>query len=115
MISDSAHKYQKRQMIETYVEEKDLKLFPEVNWDRFGRDYAFGWIPREDGKFDFMCITYHLIDQENVKVMFTCSSARYSAEFAKRLGSTDHEDCKRIEHYFDIKNCIKLERGQNEN
>lgn len=94
--------------IKTLVEEQDLLLFPEVQWDRFGEDYAFGWISRDDGKFDFMCITYFPLEGGKVKIMFTCSSAKYSAEFARRLKSEKHEDCKRIESYFEIPNCIKL-------
>lgn len=93
---------------ETYVTESDLLLFPEVQWDRFGRDYAFGWITRDDGKFDFALLVYEAYSDEAIKVSIISSSAKYSQEFGKRLGAKDHQDCKRIEDYFDIKNSIKL-------
>lgn len=106
--------------IDTYVTESDLLLYPEVNWDRFGRDYAFGWIPRDDGKFDFAMLTYQRIygttesPAGHIAVSIISSSAKYNQEFGKRLGATDHQDCKRIEHYFEIPNKVILKGGDHD-
>jgi hypothetical protein len=96
-----------------------LNRFPEVEWDRWGGWYEypagedeatvytaspFGWIERDDGRFDFLVITvywtpplgiYHTSQQT--------SSARYSEEFAERLGNADsHIKCRRIEDDFGL-------------
>lgn len=78
-----------------------LKLFPEVNWDRWNGDgethvSVFGWLAREDGKFDFVLLMF----DADGPWYFTTSSARYSAEFSGRLGWGGHSDCKRVEHFF---------------
>lgn len=101
--------------IDTFVTESDLLLYPEVNWDRFGRDYAFGWIKREDGKFDFAILAYYQREDGSVDVSITSSSAKYSQEFGKRLGAKDHQDCIRIENFFDIPNKIILNKNEQKN
>ena len=73
--------------IKTFVLETDLLLFPEIQWDRFGEDYAFGWIKRDDGKFDFACLTYYQKDEKTITVSIISSSAKYSRAFADRLGT----------------------------
>lgn len=90
----------------TTLIEKILNQFPEVTWDRWtgeiGSEFGigvYGWIERQDGKSDFMFIR---IDNDGAW-MFATSSAKYSAEFSRRLnfeGSSGHEQCKRVENYF---------------
>jgi len=97
-----------KQTVDTYVNERDLTLYPEVQWDRFGLDYAFGWIARDDDKFDFAILTYVPNDDSTVDVSIISSSAKYNREFGSRLGATKHQNCKRIEDFFSITNMIKL-------
>jgi len=91
-------------MTKTKVE-KTLNLFPEVKWDRWAGDMrskqgigVFGWLDRTDGKFDFV---YIRIDKDGAWLVAT-SSANHSAEFSKRLGFTNHGDCKRVEGHFSV-------------
>lgn len=86
-----------------------LAKLPEVSWDRWGGELdwcaVFGWLPREDGRHDFVQLTF-----DNGKcVGFATSSSARSAEFAARLGIEGHCDCKRVEHWFPVRNCIRLE------
>ena len=64
---------------------KVLNLFPEVNWDRYtedGKELEFyGWIPRPDGRFDFIDIFF--IDEK--PEWYATSSARLSKTFHKKL------------------------------
>jgi hypothetical protein len=103
-------------MIATLVKKSDLLLYPEVMWDRFGRDYAFGWIKRDDEKFDFAILVYSLNEDKGIlTTSIISSSAKYSQEFGKRLagvGKVDHQDCIRIEDHFNIKNKIVLDRSK---
>ncbi len=78
-----------------------LNKFPEVVWDRFtgdAEDYfrCFGWIAREDDKFDFMVIDF---DKGEV-VDYSTSSAKYSLEFSKRINFT-HENCQSMYEFFE--------------
>lgn len=81
-----------------------LNKFPEVVWDRATGDIdgdfsCFGWIARDDYKFDYLDL--YFIKGEVCS--YSTSSAKYSKEFANRLGFA-HEDCKRMEHIFkDVK------------
>jgi hypothetical protein len=83
-----------------------LNFLPEVKWDRFAGDSteqmtAFGWIPRWDGRYDFVVLT---IEAGTVVRMIT-SSAKYSSKFAARFGLPVHGDCKRIaDHFRGVKN-----------
>lgn len=80
-----------------------MNKFPEVKWDRYtySRDritgldnfWTFGWIAREDGKFDFAILEFSL---ERRFESISTSSAEYSEEFAKRLGQ-GHNKCRRVE------------------
>lgn len=105
-----------RSMLESVAEV--LNLFPEVAWDRTaasGRDrVAFGWIEREDGRADFLLLTF----TRDGRVGMTTSSAEHSLEFHRRLYSTDkgHGACQRVEHVFgeagiEVTNVIRLEAG----
>ncbi len=92
--------------------EQTLNLFPEVTWDRFAGDMAseygigvFGWIYREDKKADFVFLR---IDNDGPWLVAT-SSAEHSAEFTKRVGFTNHTDCKRVEDHFPNVNALHRE------
>jgi hypothetical protein len=86
--------------------ENILNQFPEVVWDRFtgdlvptGRIAVYGWIARPDGRSDFLWLG---IDTEGAYMMFT-SSAKYSAEFYRRLqfnSESGHIACKRVADFF---------------
>jgi hypothetical protein len=86
--------------------ESHLDQFPEVTWDRWAGDketvmVIFGWIPRDDGRSDFVVLRL----EYGSLVSLVTSSARYSKEFAGRTG-LGHGDCKRVEHDFpELKSC----------
>lgn len=100
-----------------------MNRFPEVAWDRWGGWYeypgdadgihsagVFGWIDREDGRFDFMSLHVFWTDADGVYAeSYTTSSAALSAEFAERLG-VDHVECRRIEDDLGslVENVIRL-------
>jgi hypothetical protein len=88
-----------------------LNQFPEVVWDRWTQSEnwacAYGWIARDDGRFDFLVIDFD--DGEPWK--FSTSSAKFSKEFSVRLnfeGSTGHQECRRIENDFPGVKACKL-------
>jgi hypothetical protein len=86
-----------------------LALFPEVKWDRWSGLGAvieiFGWIPRDDGKSDFLML---LISDGEVATYCT-SSAKYSAAFANRLNFV-HMDCRRVSGTFECPNVVDVLR-----
>lgn len=96
-----------------------LNRFPEIRWDRLVEDTTeqlvevYGWIDRDDGRSDFVVfrITHDLC------VGFTTSSAHHSSSIADRLyGHHDtHEDCQRVEEYFDgqVTNAVHLANTHN--
>jgi hypothetical protein len=90
--------------------EEILNLFPEVMWDRWsgsmnvGAMDVFGWIAREDGRYDFCVLLF--FDGEVSSII--TSSARYSEEFSNRLGFTGHNPCKRVEKYFPNAKAVRL-------
>lgn len=73
-----------------------LKLFPEVEWDRWagGKEAssAFGWIARADGQRDFLVIRFVRGEVDS----YTTSSAKHTASIADRLDFT-HSDCRWID------------------
>jgi hypothetical protein len=88
-----------------------LNLFPEVLWDRWSGDtesacLVFGWVERpQDDLHDYVQLIF---DEGEVRSIST-SSARYSHEFARRLGGGEtHHNCRRVEHDFPLVNSIKL-------
>lgn len=88
-----------RKKIETW-----LNAFPEVEWDRLSGKYdrfcIFGWIKRDDGKLDFLM----LIFDDCAPSIFSTPSAKYSAEFSKRLGmGGEHHDCLPVKIFFNVK------------
>lgn len=97
--------------------EEDMKKLPFVNWDRFIVNderkvvNLFGWIPRKDTHEDFVLLEYKLRDDDKWDTTFTCSSIERTKEIFKLLECEGkHHDCQRVEHDFDIENCIKLKK-----
>lgn len=93
-----------------------LNMFPEVAWDRTAGSGAarvvFGWMPREDGRADFLLLEF----RADGRVGMTTSSAEHSLEFHRRLFGTDkgHGACRRVEEMFagtEVRNVIRLEEG----
>jgi len=85
-----------------------LNKFPEVVWDRFEGEVedvfaCFGWISREDYKFDFIDITFN----KGKAVTYSTSSAKHSEDFNKRLGFENYLPCQRMENLFDNIKTIK--------
>lgn len=96
---------------------EDMETVPFVNWDRFVPNEAenkldlYGWIPRDDGKADFVLLEYKNTHDNRWTTNFSTSSAKYSAEIHKLLKMRDgsHVDCVRVEDHFpDVKNVIRL-------
>lgn len=103
-----------------------VNRFPEVIWDRMTHadagetdEYAwpeqvwvFGWIARDDGRTDFLVLQFFRDADADWSSPFTStSSARYSAEFADRVGRGDeHGDCQRVEHLLGdlVDRCVRL-------
>jgi len=87
--------------------------FPEVMWDRAagGDAYgvAYGWIDRDDGRNDFLCLHWW---KQNGELSFamTTSSARLSAEFTRRIDpALEHAACERVENEFpNVRRKIQL-------
>ncbi len=97
--------------------EKKLMALPYVNWDRYvdseNHITIFGWIDRKKDNYkDFVYIEFGKPDYKiNI---FGTSSKKYSEAIHKVIfpdEDIEHNDCERVEHKFNIKNCIKL-RGQ---
>ena len=93
--------------IETILEEMHF-----VQWDRFCGEIdndetvqIYGWIEREDSYKDFV-----VLEHSGCHISCITSSKKYSQEIARIVtGSADnHEDCKRVEHHFNVKNSIKI-------
>lgn len=82
-----------------------LNRLPEVRWDRCAGTEAslgvYGWIPRDDGRFDFVVVEFQLHDGRDV-CWFTTSSARLSATFAELLhgAAGPHYACRRVNDVF---------------
>lgn len=102
--------------------EQQLRRFPFVEWDRFiewrlDDDIiirVFGWIDRQDTFKDFVAIEL-LLKTKQVEMLMT-SSAEYSkkiCEIIYGLGEEYHQQCKRVEHRFQISNSIKLKEDYN--
>ena len=85
---------------------KTLKSLPFVKWDRYTANSYYGWIDREDSYKDFVVISFYGIND----IGYITSSVKYDEKVGTLLGIADDErhPCKRIEHQFKLKNCIKL-------
>lgn len=81
-----------------------LNEFPEVQWDRWTGDEStcavFGWIPRDDGKLDFLIVRVTPEKNDEYTIWYATSSAQYSEEYSKRLGGKNHKPCQRVEDCF---------------
>jgi hypothetical protein len=87
-----------------------------VVWDRFSvwRDEegggvgVYGWIKRpKDSYQDFIALYFF----KDGTVSYDTSSAKYSLAIFKMLNGGrgyGHSRCKRVEHYFDVPNAIRL-------
>ena len=78
-----------------------------VRWDRAipgdGLVDVYGWIDRDDGRSDFVLLTFWDEHPPGTPPSWSTSSARYSAEIATIVnGSTDtHNACRRVGDVFD--------------
>ncbi len=91
--------------------EKKLMALPFVNWDRYVDSgdaiTIFGWIKRNDDYKDFAIIEFSTDDYE-VNVWAT-SSKEHSESMGKIFQpDSKHNVCQRVEHKFNVKNCIRL-------
>jgi hypothetical protein len=89
---------------------RGMVRLPFVTWDRWAgdRDHAaaFGWIPREDGRFDFV-----RIESDGEGYGQSTSSAEYSARISEMLNGrrSKHHGCRRIEDDFPgLENVVRL-------
>lgn len=87
-----------------------MNMFPEVAWDRWTerRDgiTVYGWIERTDGYKDFMVILIDLAGR-SFHIRFITSSARYSEEFSRRSGGSDHIPCKVVNGVFSVRTVAR--------
>lgn len=88
-----------------------LRKFTFVRWDRFtettGELNFYGWIERKQDKYkDFLALTIFLND---FSTWFLTSSAKYDRKINEILKlNKKGAKCKRVEHYFELPNAIKL-------
>lgn len=86
-----------------------------IRWDRcIPRDdqlVTYGWVDRDDGRADFVVLTFHWgttsgLNDESLDwlaVGYTSSSAENTGKIGPLLYGTeddDHKDCERVEHVF---------------
>lgn len=77
-----------------------------VRWDRAipgdGFVDVYGWIDRDDGRSDFVLLTFWDEHPPGTPPSWSTSSARYSAEIATIInGRTDtHNGCRRVGDVF---------------
>ncbi len=70
-----------------------------VQWDRYGiRDndsgFIYGWIPRDDGFFDFVILTFAL-EGTGLSINYNSSSSKMSKEIGLRLGLNEKQMSER--------------------
>ncbi len=98
---------------------KKLIALSFVEWDRFTESHdnsalvVFGWIERDKDSYkDFVTIEFN--DKQEV-VIWNTSSKEFSKKISGILDSdVPHHECQRVEKFFDIKNCIRLNEVQHE-
>lgn len=92
-----------------------LNRLPFVCWDRYveipdGDLDVYGWIDREDGRADFVILTFAEADPDFVG--FTTSSSEHSEEIGRLIHGEDdaeHYPCQRVEHAgVEIENVVRL-------
>jgi len=92
-----------------------------VDWDRFvvgsyhtGEQYVdvYGWIDRDDEYKDFVWTRFRPDNGPDPTMEFTTSSDDYSEELMRiwfgEESLDDHNECRRVEHAFDVENAIEL-------
>lgn len=99
-----------------------LNLLPDVTWDRFVRCQgerfeelnAYGWLPRDDGRSDFVLVMFEQRPL-GLTVRLTTSSAKHSQRLQNQLFGTEdgedapHIECERIEqHLPSVLNAARL-------
>jgi hypothetical protein len=98
-----------------------LEEVPIVEWDRFvvgerdGFQYVdvYGWTDRKEDEYkDFVWTRFW---PANNSFEFTTSSDRFSeylhAEWFGEDDLDDHNECRRVEHAFDIENALELQEN----
>lgn len=94
---------------------EEMAMLDFIRWDRYTSSTKklslFGWIPREDGRSDFVLLT---VIPEGIG--FTTSSAEYSEEISRRLNGGEptgtHNDCLRVEAHpaaAELPNVVRLQ------
>lgn len=97
---------------------ENLEMLPFVKWDRFTYLYSkgsngiciYGWIDREkDAYKDFITMDIY----EDGDVNYMTSSSEWSLKIFKILNDSGlgHQNCKRIEDFFNVDNAIKLKKA----
>ncbi|HDK42114.1 MAG TPA: hypothetical protein ENG87_01940 [Candidatus Pacearchaeota archaeon] len=94
-----------------------LKKLDFVNWDRYftysGGLNVFGWIERDDNYKDFVLLEFVDETYASLCIAYSTSSKEYTEKIAEILNQ-EHSECKRVEHFCDINNSIKLSQSQSE-
>lgn len=101
--------------------EKKMRKCRFVEWDRFCLQpdqnnegelviTVYGWIERDaDDYKDFVTVDFWTATQN---LSYTTSSDRYTLELYELLvgepPGDDHGECQRVEHTFNVENCIEL-------
>lgn len=97
--------------------QKYLRRFPYVSWDRFvyyktgsGKRAVsiYGWIKRPDTHEDFLIFDI----KEDGSMSYQTSSKAWSLKIYKKLNGDGygHQNCKRVEHFFPVRNAIRLKK-----
>jgi hypothetical protein len=75
-----------------------MNALPMVHWDRASGDVVYGWIQRDDGKLDFVALTF----EDDGSMGWTTSSAKWSDEISRILGGDDgeHFPCESIDDLY---------------
>jgi hypothetical protein len=85
-----------------------------VRWDRFVTGLyswsIYGWIKRADAHEDFLVLDFSADVNGSLEIWWLTSSKRYDAKIKSILDTQGTCRCKRVEHYFDIPNAIRLGR-----
>lgn len=89
----------------------ELGAHPEVLWDRFvvydGSLTAYGWIPRSDGRADFLILEFE--EETGRCTDWLTSASPHPASVRERLENEQSAECQRIESRFGLPNAIRKE------
>jgi hypothetical protein len=93
-------------VVDGFAISRVLNLLPFVRWDRFVEVdddgvVVYGWIGRDDGRADFIELTF-CPDWRRRGVQSTTSSEKYSDTISKLLHgeAATHVPCQRVEDVF---------------